>query len=127
MIKGGAFAIPSGDAASQDALKGAAVELLGDLRAHAKSFQPPEGEEALLCHLHNSAGVRGPWYVLSDVDAKEFESLDPLHNNPVDVDLGVLSSLFPKAHDQLLGLSEVEGEVVVLAPHCYVSVLLPVG
>jgi hypothetical protein len=32
---------------SQDALDGAAEEL----RAHAKSFQPPEGEEALVCPL----------------------------------------------------------------------------
>jgi hypothetical protein len=36
--EGGAVAIPSSDAASQDALNGAAVEL----RAHAKPFQLPE-------------------------------------------------------------------------------------
>jgi hypothetical protein len=41
-----AVAIPSSDAASQDALNGAAIELF-DLTAHAKSFQPPEGEEVL--------------------------------------------------------------------------------
>ena len=49
-------AIRSGDAASQDALSGAAVEL----RAHAESFQPPEGEEVLLCPLHDCVGVFGP-------------------------------------------------------------------
>jgi hypothetical protein len=52
-----AFAIPSGDAASQDALNGAAVELFQDLRAHAKSFQPLEGEESLSCPLQNCVGV----------------------------------------------------------------------
>ena len=44
----GAFAIPRGDAASEDALDGAAVEPFEDLRAHAKTFQPTEGEETLL-------------------------------------------------------------------------------
>ena len=34
---------------------------------------------------------------------------------------------FPVVHDQLLCLADVEGEVDVLAPHCQVSNLLPVG
>ena len=45
------------DAASQDALNGAAVERFEDLRAHAKSFQPPEEEEALSCPLCDCVGV----------------------------------------------------------------------
>jgi hypothetical protein len=45
------------DAASQDALNGAAVELYEDLRAHDKSFQSPGGEEALSCSLHDCVGV----------------------------------------------------------------------
>ena len=44
-----AVAITSGDTASQDALNGASVELLEDLRAHAESFQPPEGEQVCWC------------------------------------------------------------------------------
>ena len=56
----GAFAVPSGDAASRDALDGAAVEMFEDQWAHAKFFQPPEGEEALLCPLHICAGGCGP-------------------------------------------------------------------
>jgi hypothetical protein len=40
---------------------------------------------------------------------------------PVDVDGRVLSNLSPVVHDQLIGLTDVEGEVVVLAPHCQVS------
>jgi hypothetical protein len=42
-----AVAIPSGDAGSPDTLNGAAVYLFEDLRAHAHSFQTPEGEVAL--------------------------------------------------------------------------------
>ena len=52
--------MPSNDAASQNALSDAAVELFPDLRAHVKSFQPPEGEEVLSCPLHDSVGVYGP-------------------------------------------------------------------
>ena len=39
-----AVAVPEGDATSQDALDGAAVEPFEDLRTHAKSFQSLEGE-----------------------------------------------------------------------------------
>jgi hypothetical protein len=48
-----------------------------DPRAHVKCFHPPEGEEEL-CPLHDCVGVSGPCYILSDVDAKELEALDPL-------------------------------------------------
>jgi hypothetical protein len=50
------------------------------------------------------------------VEAKELE--DPLHKSPVNVDGGKLSPLSPIIHDQLLGLSDIVGEVVVLASHC---------
>ena len=43
----------------QEAVNVAAVELVEDLRAHGESFQPPEGEEALLCLLHDWVGVYG--------------------------------------------------------------------
>jgi hypothetical protein len=52
------------------------------------------------------------------VDAKELEALDPLHYSLVDVDGGVLSPLSLIVHSQLLGLTDVEGEAVVLASHC---------
>ena len=51
------------------------------------------------------------------VDSKELHALDPLLYNPVDVGVGVLSPLSPIVHDHLLCLADVEGEVVVLAPH----------
>jgi hypothetical protein len=34
---------------------------------------------------------------------------------------------FPVVYDQLLCLANIEGEVVVLSPHCQVSDLLPIG
>jgi hypothetical protein len=49
--------LPSGDAASQYALNGAAVELIYFPRTHPTSLQPPEGEEALSCPFHNGVCV----------------------------------------------------------------------
>ena len=46
---------------------------------------------------------------------------------PVDVNGGLFGSPFPVVHDQLLCLAHIEGEVVVLVPHCQVSDLLPIG
>ena len=43
----------------QDALDGVAVEPFEDQRTHAKSFQSPEGEYALLCPLYDCLGVFG--------------------------------------------------------------------
>jgi hypothetical protein len=77
-------AIPSGNA-SQDALNGAALQRFEDLRAHAESFQPPEGEEALSCPLHDCVGLYGAWLFLSDMATDELESLNLLHYSPVDV------------------------------------------
>ena len=51
--------------------------------------------------------------ILSDVDTKEPEALNPLHYSPVDVNGGVLGALFPVVHDQLLCVADIEGEVVV--------------
>jgi hypothetical protein len=62
VIKGGAVAIPSSDAASHNALNGTVVERFEGLRVHAKPFPPPEEEEALSRLLHNYAHV---WTILS--------------------------------------------------------------
>ena len=61
------------------------------------------------------------------MNTKELEALDPLHYSPVDVNGGVLDPPFPVVHAQLNCLADVEGEVVVLAPHSQVSDLLPIG
>ena len=44
---------------------------------------------------------------------------------PLYINGGLFSPHFPVVHDQLLCLAHIEGEVVVLAPHCQVSDLLP--
>ena len=44
LLGGRAVAIPGSDTTSQDALDGAAVEPLEDLKTHDKSFQSLEGE-----------------------------------------------------------------------------------
>ena len=59
------------------------------------------------------------------MDTKELAALNPLHSRPVDVNGGVLRPPFPVGYSQVLCLADVEGEVVVPAPHCQVSDLLP--
>ena len=49
-----------------------------------------------------------------------------LHYSPVDEN-GVELNPFYVVHNHLLCLVHVEGEVVILAPHCQVSDLLPIG
>ena len=61
------------------------------------------------------------------MDTKELETLDPLHYSPVDVNGGVFGHPFPAVPDHLLCLAHIEGEIIVLAPHCQVSDLLPIG
>ena len=48
---------------SHNALIGAAIEHFENLRAHAKLFQPPEGEEARLLHdcVHAFGSERERW------------------------------------------------------------------
>ena len=60
------------------------------------------------------------------MDTKELETLDPLHYSAVDVNGGLLGPPFLCPPSSPLS-SHIEGEFVVLAPHCQVSDLLPVG
>lgn len=78
----------------------------------------------LLHLLDQGGGVVGPCEVLSDVDAEEPEAADFFHCSPVDVDQGV-SSL--KSTIKSISFPDVEGEVVVLVPHCQNSDILPLG
>jgi hypothetical protein len=48
--------------------------------------------------------------VVGDVDAKELETLDPLHHSPVDVNGGLFSPPFPVVHNQLLFVLLTLGE-----------------
>ena len=78
---GGAVAAPDGDTARQDALNCASVKVSEALRGQAKFLQPPEFEEALLCHLHHTVCVGGPFQIVSDVYAEELEAFHLLHCN----------------------------------------------
>ena len=73
----------------------------------------------LVCLDHDSSLVMST--------PKELEALDPLHHSLIDVNGGVIGHPFPVVHNQLLCFADVEGEVVVLAPHCQVSDLLDIG
>ncbi len=124
---------PGGDAAGQDALHSAGVELSEDAGAHSKLPQPSPEEEALVCLLQHCICVSRPCEILSDVNAEELKAVYPLHRCLVDGDGCVFSALSPVIHHQLLGLVDVEWEVVLLTPFSqgthllYVSHLIVVG
>ena len=77
------------------------------------------------CPLHDCVGVLVPCLFLSGVDTEDLEALKLLNYRPVYVYRVVLGPLFPVVCEQLL--CHIEGVVVVLAPHCQVSDLLPIG
>jgi hypothetical protein len=106
------FTILRGDAANQDALNGASVEHFEDLKAHEKSFQPPEGKRH--CHALFTMVLMCVDHA-SDVDTKELEALDMFHNSPIDVDGGMLGLPFPVVHDQLFRLVDVVGCLIVFS------------
>ncbi len=83
---------PGGDAAGQDALHSAGVELSEDAGAHSKLPQPSPEEEALVCLLQHCICVSRPCEILSDVNAEELKAVYPLHGCLVDGD-GVCSLL----------------------------------
>jgi len=70
----------------------------------------------LLGLLYHVAGVHSPFQLLGDVDSEKLKTVDPLHSDPVDVDGIMLRSSLPVVDDQLLGLVDIESEVVFLAP-----------
>jgi hypothetical protein len=69
----------------------------------------------LLHPLNKSGGVVGSCEVLGDVDAEELKTDDSLYCSSVEV------------NRQLLRFAYIEGEVVVLAPQCQFTDLLPIG
>ena len=60
MVADSTIAIPVFDTARQDALNGTSIEERERLSGQAKFLQPPEVEQALLCLLHHTVGVKGP-------------------------------------------------------------------
>ena len=113
--------MPSGDAAIQEALDGEAVEPFEDARAHAKSFQPPEGEKERQFPLNDCAVVCEPCNSLVMWAPRTLKLSTRFTTAFVNVNGDVLSLLFPVVHYQHLGLTDVEEEAVVLAQHCQIT------
>ena len=82
----GAVAIPGGDTARQDALNCAPVKVCKGFRGQATFLQPPEVEEALLCLLHYTVCVGGPFQFVRDVYAEEIKTFHLLPCCSVNVD-----------------------------------------
>ncbi len=68
-----------------------------------------------------------PCEILSNVNIEEFKAVYPLHRCLVDGDGCVFSALSIEIHHQLLGLVDVEREVVLLTPFSQGTHLLSVG
>ncbi len=126
-VASGAVSKPGGDAAGQGALHSAGVEWSEDAGAHSKLPQPSQEEEALMWLLQHCVCVSGPCEILSDVNAEELKAVYPLHRCLVDADGCVFSALSPEVHHQLLGLVDVEWEVVLLTPFSQGTHLRSVG
>ncbi len=127
LVASGAVSKPGGDAAGQDALHSAGVEGSEDSGACSKLPQPSLEEETLMCLLQHCICVSRPCEILGDVNAEELKAVNPLHRCLVDGDGCVFSALSPVIHHQLLGLVDVEREVVLLTPFSQGTHLLSVG
>ncbi len=94
---------------------------------NSKLPQPSREEEALMWLLQHCICVSGPCEILSHVNAEELKAVYPLHRCLVDGDGCVFSALSPEIHHQLLGLVDVEWEVVLLTPFSQGTHLRSVG
>ncbi len=127
VVASGAVSKPGGDAAGQDALHSAGVEWSENAGAHSKLPQPSQEEEALMWLIQHCICVSGPCEILGDVNAEELKAVYPLHRCLVNGDGCVFSALSLEIHHQLLGLVDVEWEVVLLTPFSQGTHLRSVG
>ncbi len=104
---------PDSDAAGQHVLNGSPVESGEGGWRETCSFQPAEKVLALLRLLGEWCSVGGPGEVLCDVHPQEFSAADSLHSRAVDGQWGVVR-VSPEVHHNLLCLTHIEGQVVVL-------------
>ncbi len=83
----------------------------------------------LMCLFQHCICVSRPCEILGNVNTEELKAVNPLHRCLVDGDSDgcVFSALSPEIHQQLLGLIDVEGEVVLLTPFSQGTHLLSVG
>lgn len=63
-------------------------------------------------------GLSGPFQVLCDGDAKKIKLTDLLSWGSVDVNGCTISAWLPEVHNQLFGVVDIEGNVVILTPPC---------
>ncbi len=117
-VASGAVSKPGGDATDQDVLHSAGVEGPEDAGARSKLPQPSQEEEALMCLLQHCVCMSRPCEILCDVNAEELKAVYLLHRCLVDGDGCVFCALSPVIHHQLLGLVDLELEVVLLTPFC---------
>ncbi len=80
-----------------------------------------------MCLLQHCICVSRPCEILSNVNVEVLKAVYPLHRCLVDGDGCVFSALSPEIHHQLLGLVDVEVEVVLLTPFSQGNQLLSVG
>ncbi len=105
----------------------AGVEWSEDAGAHSKLPQAVSEEEALMCVFFSTASGEWPCEILGDVNPRNLKLFTPLHRCLVDGDGCVFSALSPEIHHQLLGLVNVEWEVVLLTPFSQGTRLRSVG
>lgn len=82
------------------------------------NFLSSEEVKPQVCFLGHSLDAVGLGQIVGDIYGQEFETLNHLHFSTCDANWGMYINLFPEVNDQLLGLADVEGEVVVMTP-CY--------
>ncbi len=83
--------------------------------------------EVLLSFLDNSSDVASPCQVLMDVNILIFEIVHPLIYSAVYDYWGMCDPSPPVVHNDLLGLGDIQGEVVMPAILLHCCPLLPVG
>ncbi len=126
-VASGAVSKPGGDAAGQDALHSAGCRRIWGCWGSFQTSSAVSGRRGADVPLQHCVCVSRPCEILGDVNAEELKAVYPLHRCLVDGD-GVCSLLcLLKSTTKLLGLVDVEWEVVLLAPFSQGTHLLSVG
>jgi hypothetical protein len=101
------------------------VVVFEDLRA--KSFQPPDEEQKMLCLLNDCVACCVDRDNSLEMWTPRNLKLSTRSTTDPSMWMGVCSALcfLPVAHNQLI--FQVKGEVVVLATHCQATDLPPIG
>ena len=93
----------------------------------SKCSQPSEKVEVLLCFGYNGSGVVGQRHIIRDLNAQKYEAVHNLHSCPIDRHRKMVCTVPPKVNNELFSLANIEGQIIVLAPHCQILHLPPVS